>query len=81
MPGQKKIDLPPAVTEALVGLGNFIGRHVAEGVKRGKSSALKEISARLKYASEVVDRASNEDEDVVEIEQKRTSTGGRRRGR
>jgi hypothetical protein len=60
----RRIDLPPAVTNALVGLGQFIGRHVAEGVKKTRASALKEIGAALKQAGDVVEAASNqEDED------------------
>jgi len=63
----KKIELPPVVTEALVGLGNFLGRHVAEGVKQGKKSALKEIGEALKRAGDVVDKASKDESDEVEV--------------
>jgi hypothetical protein len=68
MATSRRIDLPPAVTSALVGLGRFIGRHVAEGVKKTRASALKEIGAALKQAGDVVEAASNqEDEDRGEL--------------
>lgn len=59
----RRIDLPPAVTNALVGLGQFIGRHVAEGVKKTRASALKEIGAALKQAGDVVDAAAHQEDD------------------
>jgi hypothetical protein len=75
MAAARRIDLPPAVTQVLVGLGNFLGRHVAEGVRKTRSSALKEIGDALKHAGAVVDQAARqqegqpeeEEEDVVEV--------------
>jgi hypothetical protein len=59
----RRIELPPALTDALIGLGKFAGRHVAEGVKRTRSSALREVRDMLRRASEIADAASNEDDE------------------
>jgi hypothetical protein len=59
----RRIELPPALTNVLIGLGNFAGRHVAEGVKRTRSSALKEVRDMLKRASEIADAAAKEDDE------------------
>jgi hypothetical protein len=81
----RKIDLPPAVTQALVGLGAFVGRHVAEGVKKTRASAFREIGEALKRAGAVLDEASREEdgdrsepEVVVETTPKPGGHNGRR---
>jgi hypothetical protein len=57
---RKKIDVPPLVADIVVGLGNFLGRHAAEGVKQAKRSALKEVGAVLKRAGAVADAAAED---------------------
>jgi hypothetical protein len=68
---RKKIDVPPVVADVVIGLGNFLGRHAAEGLKQAKKSALREVGAALKKAGAVADAAAEEgdpDPQVIDAE-------------
>jgi hypothetical protein len=77
MMADRKIELPPVVAQVVIGLGNFLGRHGAEGVKRAKQSALREVGAILKRAGDVAnakadeDEVDNEDDDVEVVVENR----------
>ena len=78
----RKIDLPPALTNVLKGLGAFAGRHVREGVMRTRSSALKEVRDMLKTAADIADAAAREEDDdpsVIDVEVETTPRGRPRR--
>lgn len=60
----RKIDVPPAVTEFVFETLGFLGRHVAEGVKKAKASAMREIGVALKNKGDEFERAANEHDGV-----------------
>ena len=60
----KKIDVPPAVANILVGLGNFLGKHVAHGVKAAKASLLREAGEEFKRRGEEMTRVADAEEGV-----------------
>lgn len=88
MANDRRIDLPPAVTQALVGLGNFLGRHAAKGIEASRKSLLKEVGEALKNAGRVVEEAAKDEmerdgddgpraPEVIEVEVKEVRRGGR----
>jgi len=79
-PRGRRIDVPPAVTEFVFDTLGFLGRHVAEGVKKAKTSAMREVGAALKKKAEELERAANEDDGIqpeVEVIDERKRRNGR----
>ena len=59
---RRRIDLPPAVTNAIMeGLG-FLGRQVAHGVSATKVSTMREAARALREQADMLDRQ----EDAIE---------------